>query len=55
MELDDLKGLIELLKDTDITELQIEKDGDKVKIRREKRLSSIELSRPAVAHEKPAV
>lgn len=49
MELDDLKGLIELLKDTDITELQIEKDGNKVKIRREKRLSSIELSRPVVA------
>ncbi|NCO82881.1 MAG: acetyl-CoA carboxylase, biotin carboxyl carrier protein [Nitrospirae bacterium CG_4_10_14_3_um_filter_44_29] len=54
MEIDDLKGLIELLKDTDITELQIEKDGSKVKIRREKRLSSIELSRPAAAHEKPA-
>lgn len=49
MEIDDLKGLIELLKDTDITELQIEKDGNKVKIRREKRLSSIELSRPVVA------
>lgn len=54
MELEDLKGLIELLKDTDITELQIEKDGNKVKIRREKRLSSIELSRPVVAHEKLA-
>jgi len=54
MELDDLKGLIDLLKDTDITELQIEKDGSKVKIRREKRLASIELTRPAVAHEKPA-
>ncbi|MDP3259719.1 MAG: biotin/lipoyl-containing protein, partial [Thermodesulfovibrionales bacterium] len=55
MEIDDLKGLIELLKDTDITELQIEKDGNKVKIRREKRLSSFELSRPVVAHEKPTV
>ncbi|HBR22849.1 MAG TPA: acetyl-CoA carboxylase biotin carboxyl carrier protein [Nitrospiraceae bacterium] len=55
MEIDDLKGLIELLKDTDITELQIEKDGNKVKIRREKRLSAIELSRPVVAHEKTAV
>ncbi|OGW56480.1 MAG: acetyl-CoA carboxylase, biotin carboxyl carrier protein [Nitrospirae bacterium RBG_16_43_8] len=54
MEFDDLKGLIELLKGTDITELQIEKDGNKVKIRREKRLSSFELSRPVVAHEKPA-
>jgi len=54
MELDDLKGLIELLKDTDITEVQIEKDGNKVKIRREKRLSSIELTKPVVVHEKPA-
>jgi acetyl-CoA carboxylase biotin carboxyl carrier protein len=43
MELEDLKELIELLKDTDITELQIEKEGTKVKIRREKLLSSLEI------------
>ena len=43
MELEDLKDLIELLKETDITELQIEKDGTKVKIKREKLLSSIEM------------
>jgi len=36
MELEDLKELIELLKETDITELQVEKDGTKVKIKREK-------------------
>ena len=36
MELEDLKQLLELLKDTDITELQVEKDGTKVKIKREK-------------------
>jgi hypothetical protein len=30
MELEDLKSLIELLKETDITELQIEKEGTKV-------------------------
>lgn len=36
MELEDLKELMGLLKDTDVTELQIEKDGVKVKIRREK-------------------
>jgi len=41
MELEDLKGLIELLKETDITELQIEKDGSKVKIKREKIISPI--------------
>ena len=39
MELEDLKELLELLKETDITELQIEKDGSKVKIKREKILS----------------
>ncbi|MBI4690802.1 MAG: acetyl-CoA carboxylase biotin carboxyl carrier protein [Nitrospirae bacterium] len=54
MELDDLKGLIALLKDTDITELQIEKDGSKVRIKREKLLSSIEISKQAVIQEKPA-
>lgn len=43
MELDDLKELISLLKDTDITELQVEKDGTKVKIRRQMMLSSIEM------------
>jgi acetyl-CoA carboxylase biotin carboxyl carrier protein len=43
MELEDLKELIELLKDTDITELQIEKEGTKVKIRREKILSSLNI------------
>ncbi|OGW24872.1 MAG: acetyl-CoA carboxylase, biotin carboxyl carrier protein [Nitrospirae bacterium GWC2_42_7] len=44
MELEDLKNLIELLKDTDVTELQIEKDGSKVKIRRDKIFSSMEIS-----------
>lgn len=52
MELDDIKGLIELLKDTDISELQIEKDGIKIKIKKEKLLSTIELSKPVVSHEK---
>lgn len=55
MEIDDLKGLIELLKETDITELQVEKDGSKVKIKREKLLSSIEISKPIAAAEKSAV
>jgi acetyl-CoA carboxylase biotin carboxyl carrier protein len=43
MELEDLKELIEFLKETDITELQLEKDGIKVKIKREKILSPLEL------------
>jgi len=50
MELEDLKEIIELLKETDITELQVEKDGTKVKIKREKYLQSIEIPayRPSV-------
>ncbi|MEW6215069.1 MAG: acetyl-CoA carboxylase biotin carboxyl carrier protein [Nitrospirota bacterium] len=43
MELEDLKELIKFLKETDITELQLEKDGTKVRIKREKLLSSIEV------------
>jgi acetyl-CoA carboxylase biotin carboxyl carrier protein len=51
MELEDLKSLIELLKETDITELLVEKDGTKVKIRREKIFSSVEIS----PHKTPAI
>jgi len=54
MELEDLKELIELLKETDITELQIEKDGTKVKVKREKILSGIEMQKPVMHHEKRA-
>jgi len=50
MELEDLKEIIELLKETDITELQVEKDGTKVKIKREKFLQQFEITaqRPSV-------
>ncbi len=47
MEIDDLKELISLLRDTDITEIQLEKDGTKVKIRRQMLLPSLEM------HQKP--
>lgn len=50
MELEDLKELMGLLKDTDVTELQIEKDGVKVKIKREKFFGHLEV--PPVMHEK---
>ncbi|HAM50820.1 MAG TPA: acetyl-CoA carboxylase biotin carboxyl carrier protein [Nitrospiraceae bacterium] len=43
MELEELRDLIALLKETDITELQIEKDGTKVKIRRQTLLASSPL------------
>jgi len=43
MELEDIKELMSLLKDSDVTELQVEKDGFKVKIRREKFFSHLEI------------
>jgi acetyl-CoA carboxylase biotin carboxyl carrier protein len=43
MEIDDLKEIIDLLKETDITELQLEKDGTKVRIKRERMLSPMEI------------
>ncbi len=51
MELDEIKNLIELLQDTDITELQVEREGSKLKIKREKFLSFAEAT-PSVG--KPA-
>ncbi len=53
MEFDEIKNLIELLKDTDITELKIERDGKKVKIKREKVISSFEV--PPVVQPSPEV
>ena len=44
MELEDLKQLIELLKETDITEIQVEKEGTKVKIKREKFFQSLDIA-----------
>jgi acetyl-CoA carboxylase biotin carboxyl carrier protein len=48
MELDDLKKLIDILKDTDITDIQIDMEGAKVRLRREKLLTSFEATPPAV-------
>jgi acetyl-CoA carboxylase biotin carboxyl carrier protein len=45
MDLKELKKLIDILKDTDVTDLQLEKEGSKVRIKREKYMTSIELPR----------
>lgn len=47
MELDEIKELIDLLQDTDVTELSIEREGSKIKIKREKYLAAAEMV-PAV-------
>lgn len=43
MEIDDLKELISLLKDSDITELQVEKEGTKIKLRRQTFISPVDM------------
>jgi len=47
MELDEIRKLIDLLKDTDITELQIEREGAKLRVRREKFIADFSMPRPA--------
>ncbi|MCL0105677.1 acetyl-CoA carboxylase biotin carboxyl carrier protein [Thermodesulfovibrionales bacterium] len=55
MELDDLKKVIRLLRDTDIAELQIEKEGIKIKIRRDKIFSAASGPQQPVLVEKKGV
>lgn len=48
MNLDELKELLGLLKDTDITELVIEREGTKIKIRRERFVGPFEIQQTTV-------
>ncbi len=43
MEIEDIKALLELLKETDITELELEKEGSKIKISRGRVYAAIEV------------
>lgn len=54
MELDEIRELLKLLKDTDITELQLEREGTKIKIKREKFISSWETPPPRSVGVTPA-
>lgn len=47
MELEDLRSIIEMLKESDITDLQVESEGYKVRLKREKILTSFDLPRTA--------
>jgi len=60
MELDELKSIIEMLKESDITDLQVETEGYKVRLKREKIVTSFDIPRathhaPPVAASAPAV
>ncbi len=54
MEFDDVKKLIQLLEGTDITELQYEKEGFKIKLKREKVPSSHEAQQEQIIQKQPA-
>ena len=54
MNLKDIKELIEMLKESDITDLQIEKDEYKVRLKREKIMASFELPRVAQSAAAPS-
>jgi acetyl-CoA carboxylase biotin carboxyl carrier protein len=43
VKFDEIKQLMELLKDSDITELHIERDGEKLRIKRERFLPSFDI------------
>ncbi len=45
MDIEELKDIIGFLEGTDITELQIEKEGFKVKIRRDRHIGNFEIKR----------
>lgn len=55
MEREELKELMALLKDTDITELQIERDGVKIKIKRDKYFGHIEIQPSFLPDKKEAI
>ncbi|GAB4543420.1 MAG: acetyl-CoA carboxylase biotin carboxyl carrier protein [Thermodesulfovibrionia bacterium] len=50
MELEEIRHILNLLKDTDITEFQIEREGFKLKIKRERFFAPLEVSRQAQRH-----
>ena len=48
MELDEIKKLVKIIQDTDITEFVVEREGVKLKIKREKVMQLREAAAPAV-------
>ncbi|MDA8087315.1 MAG: acetyl-CoA carboxylase biotin carboxyl carrier protein [Nitrospiraceae bacterium] len=43
MEIEDIKAILELLKETDVTELELEKEGSKIKITRGRFYTAVEM------------
>ena len=55
MNLEELREILQLLKETDITELVIEKEGIKIKVRRERFIGPFEIQQTQKIHEQPAI
>jgi len=55
VELDEIRHILDLLKGTDITEFQIEREGVKLKIKREKFFAPFEAPKPAKTPSEPEV
>lgn len=53
MDLNEIKELLDILKDTDITELSIEKEGIKIKVRRERLVGPFEIQQTQRLTETP--
>lgn len=51
MELEEIKNLISFLKDTDVTEINIEKEGFKIKIKRVYLYGTLEVTKPVKVSE----
>lgn len=51
MELEEIKNLISFLKDTDVTEINIEKEGFKIKIKRGYLYGTLEVTKPVKVSE----
>lgn len=50
MDLEYIKELLSLLKDTDVTDFQIERNGEKIRLRREKLMATVDITRMLAPH-----
>lgn len=55
MEIDGIKELITLLKDSDISELMVEQDGTKIRIRRQAQFQAVEMQPQVQPVHNPAI
>ena len=51
MDLEEIKSLVEMVKDSDITDFQLEKEGYKIRLKREKIIASYDV--PKVSYSAP--